>query len=156
MIEIGIPGRGELALAHLVLDMNGTIALDGVVVPGVAEDLADLRDRLSVTLLTADTHGTACEVADALGVALHRLDPGAEAAQKAAFVERVGAAGAVAVGNGSNDAAMLEAAALGICVLGGEGAATSAWAAAEVVTGDIRTALGLLRHPRRLLATLRR
>jgi soluble P-type ATPase len=94
-------------------------------------------------------------VAGELGIDLQRLDAGDEAAQKAAFVERVGAANAVAIGNGANDAAMLAAAALGICVLGGEGAATSAWSAADVVAGDIRTALGLLLHPRRLLATLR-
>lgn len=155
MIELDVPGRGALALAHLVLDLNGTITLDGAVVPGVAEDLAALRDRLSITLLTADTRGTAAAVAGELGIDLQRLDAGDEAAQKAAFVERVGAANAVAIGNGANDAAMLAAAALGICVLGGEGAATSAWSAADVVAGDIRTALGLLLHPRRLLATLR-
>jgi P-type E1-E2 ATPase len=156
MIEVAIPGRGALALTHLVLDMNGTIALDGAIAPGVAEDLADLRDRLSITLLTADTHGTAAAAAAELGIGVHRLDAGDETAQKAAFVERVGASGAVAIGNGANDAAMLAAAALGICVLGGEGAATSAWSAADVVAGDIRAALGLLRNPRRLVATLRR
>jgi len=35
MIVLEIPGRPKLTLEHLVLDVNGTIALDGQLVSGV-------------------------------------------------------------------------------------------------------------------------
>ena len=53
-----IPGRGTLQLAHVVLDVNGTIAKDGRLLDKVAKPLAGLRDRLTIHLLTADTYGS--------------------------------------------------------------------------------------------------
>ena len=38
MIEITIPGRGSYNFKHLVLDLNGTIALDGQI---IEEGLSD-------------------------------------------------------------------------------------------------------------------
>jgi len=77
-------------------------------------------------------------------------------AQKAEFVNRLGAAGVVAIGNGANDAGMLEAAALSIAVIECEGASGEAIAAADVVVVGVANALDLLLNPRRLIATLRR
>lgn len=37
MLELEIPGWGEAAIENLVLDYNGTIALDGELLPGAAE-----------------------------------------------------------------------------------------------------------------------
>ncbi len=51
---------------------------------------------------------------------------------------------------------MLSLAAVGICVLGPEGAAASAVSAADVVCRSVTEALGMLLEPRRLVATLRR
>ena len=62
----------------------------------------------------------------------------------------------VAIGNGANDVSMLRAAALGIVVVGPEGLATEAIAAATIVTLSIADALDLLLNPKRLVATLRR
>ena len=153
---IDLPGRDPLTLRHLALDLNGTVALDGRLLPGVAERMALLRDRLDIYLLTADTHGQGAATADQLGIQLHRLVPGREAEQKADFVHRLGAAHTVAVGNGANDALMLSVAGLGIAVLGHEGLALPALQAADLVVPDIAAALDLLLHPKRLIATLRR
>lgn len=57
--------------------------------------------------------------------------------------------------NGRNDHRMLEAAALGVAVLQGEGASVEALMAADVVVPDILAALNLLLLPQRLIATLR-
>jgi len=51
---------------------------------------------------------------------------------------------AVAIGNGANDADMQRAAMLGIAVVGPEGLAGGALAAADVVVASINDALGLL------------
>ena len=39
MLEIDIPGWGRLELASLVMDYNGTLARDGVLLEGVRERL---------------------------------------------------------------------------------------------------------------------
>ena len=157
MLTVEIPGCGRLALEHLALDLNGTLALDGEVLPGVAERLAALSPHLQIHLLTADTRGRGAATAAALGIRLHRLAPGGdEADQKRAFVESLGAEGVAAVGNGANDAEMLAAAALGVAVLGPEGLALPAWQKADLVVPDINAALDLLLGPQRLIATLRR
>jgi P-type E1-E2 ATPase len=155
MIEIDVPGRGLLRLSHLVLDVNGTLAVDGLLIDGVPERLAVLRERLTLHLLTADTHGGQAAIDKELGLTAHRLAPGGERAQKAEFVNRLGAAGVVAIGNGANDAGMLEAAALSIAVIEREGTSSEAIAAADVVVASVTNALGLLLNPRRLIATLR-
>jgi soluble P-type ATPase len=54
-----------------------------------------------------------------------------------------------------NDAEMLIAVRLGICVIGPEGAHRAALDAADVVCSSIRSALDLLLNPRVLTATLR-
>jgi P-type E1-E2 ATPase len=156
MIEIDIPGRGLLRLSHAVLDVNGTLAVDGRLIDGVAERLARLREQVSVHLLTADTHGAQAEIDKALNLRAHRLAPGGERAQKAEFVNPLGASAVVAIGNGANDVGMLKAAALSIAVIGREGASGEAVAAADIVVVGIADALDLLLNPKRLVATLRR
>jgi P-type E1-E2 ATPase len=152
---IDIPGRGPLQPRSLVLDLNGTIALDGELLPGVAERIAALGDRLIIYLLTADTRRRGAATAEQLGIQLCRLTPGQEAQQKADFVHQLGAAHTVAVGNGANDALMLAAAGLGIAVLGCEGLAVAALQAADLAVPHVTDALDLLLYPQRLIATLR-
>ena len=155
MKELIIPSRGELRLEYLVLDMKGTIALDGQLIDGVAKRLMTLSAQLEPMILTADTHGTVSSVALALGIKARRLQPGNETAQKEAVVAELGPERVVAIGNGANDAAMLRRAAVGIAVLGEEGAAVACLTAADILTPHINAALDLLLNPKRLLATWR-
>lgn len=155
-IELDIPGRGPVRLEHVVLDVNGTLALDGLLIPGVRGALASLGGRLQVHLLTADTYGRQAGIDQALRLEAVRLLPGREAEQKAAFVRRLGAEHVVAIGQGANDARMLREAALGIAVLSVEGLACETLAGADVLVPDITSALGLLENPMRVVATLRR
>lgn len=156
MIEINIPGRGTLQLEHLVSDVNGTLTIDGQLPDGLARALASLRDRLQVHLLTADTFGRQHLIDKQLGLDAVHVQPGEEAAQKAEYVEHLGAAGVVAIGQGANDAAMLKASGLGICVLSKEGAAIETLMAADLLAPDIFSALELLEKPLRIVASLRR
>jgi soluble P-type ATPase len=154
-LRADIPGWKVLELKHLVLDLNGTLALDGTLLPGVKQAVESLSKRLTCHLITADTFGTAGALfGDA--VALQLIQKGKEGEQKLALVKSLGAGSVAALGNGANDALMLGAAALGICVLGGEGAAAAAMGAADVVVTGAVAGLGLLLHPDRLRATLRR
>lgn len=156
MIDIDIPGRGHLTLEHLVLDVNGTIAEGGALIAGVAEAVEALGATLRVVAVTADAYGTATRLHEALGIDVQVIDAGNEGAQKLALVRQLGAQGVVAIGNGANDAEMLAEAALGVAVIGGEGAAGTAVAAADIVTVSILHALSLLAQPARISATLRK
>jgi len=166
MIEIEVPGRGTQRLKHLVLDVNGTIALDGQLIEGVAQRLAELRRSVEVHLLTADTRGQQQAIDAQLDTKATRIAPDApvharrgcesEAAQKASFVRGLGNRNVCAVANGANDAQMLREAALAIAVLGKEGLAVETLNAADVVVRDVSDALDLLLNPLRLAATWRR
>ncbi len=154
-IHLSIPGRGESVWRYLVLDLNGTLSADGIVIPGVAERIQALGNTLEIHLLTADTRGTAQEIAHQLAIRCHRIGRHEQSAQKARFISSLGAESVVAIGNGANDSEMLALADLGIAVLGPEGTAVSALLRADIVVPDICTALDLLLNPQRVVATLR-
>lgn len=156
MIEINIPGRGPLRLEHLVTDVNGTLAVDGQLIPGVAKQIGALSDRLTIHLLTADTHGRQALIDQQLNLTAVRIQPGNEAEQKAEYVRQLGADSVAALGQGANDALMLDAAALGICVMAQEGVAVETLSASDLLLPNITAALELLDKPLRLIATLRK
>ena len=145
-----------MVLEHLLLDLNGTLTCGGVLLPGVAERVAQLKARLDIRLLTADTRGTAAAVARTLGIMLEAIAGPDEATAKAQVAQRLGADGVAAIGNGANDAQLLAVAALGVAVLGPEGLAVPALLAADIMAPSINDALELLLDEARLLATLRR
>jgi P-type E1-E2 ATPase len=155
MIELNIPGRGIVQLDHLVCDVNGTLAVDGILIDGVAKNLTRLRDRLVIHLLTADTHGRQQQIDLLLSLKADRLTPGQEKEQKRQYVQQLDASRVVAIGQGANDALMLKEAAIGICVISQEGTAVETLLAADLVVPDILSAFELLEKPLRLLATLR-
>jgi P-type E1-E2 ATPase len=155
MIEITIPGRGVYEIEHLVMDVNGTLALDGQLMDGVAEKIASLRNKLTIHLLTADTHGKQAAIDRQLGLTAVRIAPGSEASQKAEYIRKLGAEKVIAIGQGANDSEMLSTAQLGICVMSPEGVAKETLLAADIITPDTLTALELLEKPLRITATLR-
>jgi len=155
MIAIDVPGFGPLRLEHIVLDFNGTLAIDGALLPGVGERLAALSTGLAIHVVTADTHGTAARALAGLSCALDVLPASGQAEAKRRFVESLGPERVVAIGNGRNDRLMLDAARLGIAVVQAEGAAAATLAAGDLVAPTIADALDLLLQPLRLLASLR-
>jgi soluble P-type ATPase len=155
LIEINIPGFKHLKLAHLVLDYNGTLAVDGSLLPGVQERLQGLAAEVRIHVITADTFGEVRATVSDLPCKLHILPQESQAEAKRDYVLGLDADGTVCIGNGRNDRLMLAEAALGIAVILGEGASGACIAAADVVCRDINDALDLLRHPLRLTATLR-
>lgn len=155
MIEVDIPGRGLVQLSHLVLDYNGTLAMDGALIDGVAARLGRLAHALEVHVVTADTFGKAAAGLEGLDCTLTVLEPGDQTEAKRRYVVELGAGSVVAMGNGRNDREMLKAANLGVVTVLGEGAAVQTLLAADVVCSCILDALDLLLHPLRLKASLR-
>lgn len=155
MIEVNIPGMGTLHLKHLVLDYNGTIAFDGNLIRGIEEKINQLADDLKIHIITADTFGTVNQKCRNIKGKMKVLTTDNGSLEKEEFVDSLGAENVVAVGNGINDSLMLKKAALGIVVIGSEGAAQKTIKEADIVVKDIHNALGLLSNRLRLIATLR-
>lgn len=152
MIRIDIPPRGSIELHHAVFDVNGTLAVDGMPIPGIVDRLRSLGAYLSLHALTAGTHGNIAELEHLLGLPLRIIGSGDE---KRNYVEQLGPASVIAFGNGMNDVGMLRLAAIGIAILSGEGVATGALQAADVLALGPLDAIDLVLNPKRLVATLR-
>ena len=155
MLVVDIPGRERVEIDHLVLDYNGTIALDGDLIPDVPEMMEELSTHLTVHILTADTHGTVREKLKGLPCLLHVISPGHQNRAKLGYIQNIGCGRVAAIGNGENDALMLKEAVVGIGILQAEGVSTAALQATAVVCTSIRDALNLFIKPARLKATLR-
>lgn len=143
MIELDIPGFGQRQLAHLVCDYNGTLAVDGHLLPGVGELLTTLAAQLHLHVITADTFGLARSQLAGLPVSLSILPADDQANAKKSFVAQLGASSTAAIGNGRNDLLMLETAAIGIAVLQREGAAAITLMSSDLVCPSITDALAL-------------
>jgi soluble P-type ATPase len=154
-MELAIPGFGRLSLEHLVLDYNGTLAVDGKLLPGVKARLARLSGMLRIHVVTADTFGKARAGLRGLDCRLEILQGGAEDRAKAAYVRRLGPRRVACIGNGRNDRLMLRMAGVGVVVLQAEGASAEAVAAADLLVPSVTAALDLFLQPRRLMASLR-
>lgn len=64
MIEIIIPGFKTLKLKKLVLDLNGTLATDGVIPEKVINKLNEIKSFLNIFIITAGTHGKLEEISE--------------------------------------------------------------------------------------------
>lgn len=155
MIKVSIPGLGDFNYKYIVLDYNGTIALDGHLIDLVPEKLNQLAENLQVYIMTADTFGIAAVDCKKINGELRVLKSPVGADEKEKFIASLGAENVVAIGNGTNDSKMLLRAGLGIAVIGPEGASAKALQGADIVVADIIAGLELLLQPKRLVATLR-
>lgn len=155
MIQVVIPGLGTLNLEVLILDFNGTLALDGQMFESVKDSLIRLSTYLEIHIITADTYGTVAGQCVNLPVQVKVLESTEHTKEKANYLSQFGERQVVAIGNGVNDELMLEQAHLGIAVIGFEGASTRTLFASNIVVQKIEDALGLLLNTSRLKATLR-
>ena len=155
MIDVTIPGYGELKLKYLVLDYNGTLAVDGELLPGVKNALTDMATKLDIRVVTADTFGKVRSAMAGIPCKVTVLPIENQDTGKLEYVKGLGAEHTVCMGNGRNDKLMLREAALGVAVILGEGASAETLMSADVVSADIVSALELLTNPLRLTATLR-
>lgn len=154
MLKVKIPGREEMVLNHLILDYNGTIAEDGDVIEGIAERLEQLREFLTICVITADTHGTAAQRSAQLPLEVKTFPTVEVGAIKAEEARKL-SGGVVCIGNGFNDIQMSDASDLSICVIGREGCCGALIQHCDIVVTSIHDALDLLIKTDSLRATLR-
>jgi P-type E1-E2 ATPase len=155
MISVPIPGWGELSLEYLMVDFNGTAAIDGKLKKDVKDAIEKISRYIKVFIITADSYDSVDAELAASNITFIKVNKNSSGDEKAKVVRELGPEKIVAIGNGSNDAAMLKEAALGIAVIGEEGCSTALIKEADLVVADVMKAFGLIMHPERILATLR-
>lgn len=156
MIITDIPGVGQKQINHVVFDYNGTIAQDGVLIPGVKEGIAAFSDKLTFHVITADTFGFVKKELSGINCSITIIPEKDQAEFKFDFIRQLGSDLTLCVGNGANDHLMLKEAAIGIAVLQEEGLAVSSLLMADLVVKNILDLFDFFRTPDRLKATLRR
>ena len=155
MLEINIPGFGQIKLNHLVSDFTGTLSVDGKLLPGVKGRLNKIAKFLKIHILTADTFGRARAELEGINCKIHIFEGKNHDIQKKKYVEKLGARKVVVFGNGNNDRKMLKTAKIGIAVCLQEGCSADAIKSSDILVKSTADALDLLLKPKRLKATLR-
>lgn len=104
----------------MVLDLNGTLTVDGIINANTIFLLKKVAVFLEVHIITADTLGLAVKIQRSLNFKVHVIRGKHTSAAKAYYIQKLGQREIIAIGNGVNDTAMLGKAAIGIAVLGPE------------------------------------
>lgn len=152
-MKLSIPNSEDIELSTVILDLNGTITVRGVLIHGVVQRLVELQKKgLHIVLFSGDTLGNAKKIADELSIDLVVTASGMEKKLAAA---KLNPDTCVAIGNGRIDVSLFETVKLAIAVLQGEGLHTACLQEADIVVVSILDALDLLIDERCLVATLR-
>lgn len=155
MIEFKIPDFGHVRLEHIVMDYNGTLAVDGFFIPGVKERMQRLSEQLTLHIITADTFGLVSKQAAGMPCKLKIVSSEMQSDEKLQYVKELGAENTAAIGNGRIDRLMLKEAKIGIACILDEGGAAESITASDIIVKNINDALDLFLKPLRLKATLR-
>lgn len=154
-MHIQIPGFKEIHAMNLLLDFNGTIAMDGKISEEIREIMKKLSREYTIYVLTADTNGSAAKELEDMPVLLRTFPSAEAAAEKVRVLRELGEDNCIAIGNGRNDMPMCELAALSIAVVGREGTCSKLLSVTDIFVQTITDALELLQNPNRVIATLR-
>jgi len=153
-MTIDIPNYKSIKIENIVLDYNGTIAKDGKLKQSVKNLLPKLSKHFKIFVITADTFGNVKKELNHFDIEIKILKTNSHTKEKAKFVEKLG--NTIAIGNGNNDAQMLQKATISIAIIGDEGCSTQTLQNSQIVCKKIKNALELPLNPKRLIATLRR
>lgn len=148
----------QLEVNTLAIDLNGTSAVGGLLVPGVKDLLDEYLDRsLRIVLLTGDVRGTARTICDNLGkegTKIELIDCKHEKGiMYGKFDWLLKNPGTVFIGNGNGDA-LTGIATLTIAVCQGEGMTGPMLEGADVIFTSIVKALEMPLSFERIKATL--
>ncbi len=154
-MKYAIPGSGELTIKTLILDLNGTLSVGGVVPDGVKERLRTLKQNLGfkIVLFTGNTRNDADQIADDLGIDWKLAK---SAAEKRNLALELDPDTCVTIGNGLIDFELMKVVKLSIVVMQAEGVHVQTLLHADIVIPTITDALDLFIDESRLIATLRK
>jgi soluble P-type ATPase len=156
MISIQRPGMENLDIHFVLIDFEGTLAMDGRVHPKAKDKVNLLSKRATITILTKSNREKVEETLRKMKVEILYVTEGDSSQQKLNALQRLGPHQTAVIGNGLDDVRIMEQAGLGMCVIGKEGASAEAMAKADLVVTHVLDALDFLLKPLRQRAILGR
>ncbi len=154
MILIERPGLTPLEIEFVLVDFDGTLAIDRRVHPKAKDKINLLSKRTDLYVLTTQKKELIEERLRKVKAEFVYFTEGDSSRRKLDLLRQLGPTRCVAIGNGMDDAAMIEEAGIGICVIGKEGSSGEAVKNADLVFTDILDAFDFLLKPLLQKATL--
>lgn len=144
----------EFEINTLVLDLNGTLSVNGKVPKGVKLRITKLKQQgFKIILFTGDQRGTAGKLCKDLGIEYRITSTGAD---KEREMLKLKGKTCAAIGNARIDIGTFKHAKLSILTLQAEGIHVGAIKYAQIIVPSIVDALDLFLNPNSLCATLRK
>lgn len=156
MILLDIPGKEkEIQIETILLDYNGTIAKDGKIIEEIKPLLKELSKLVNLQVLTADTHGSAFNECEKIGINVKTFPINDAGKFKEDIGEQLGWDKIASIGNGFNDIVMCHKSILSVGVIESEGICARLILSCDILVTSIKDALDLFLHTKRIIATLR-
>ena len=152
---VEIPGRKKIEIKNVMLDYNGTIAIDGYLIKDVDKTINELVNNINFHVITADTYGSVKKELTNINCKIVKIPEENQDKSKLDYLLTIGKETTLCVGNGKNDRLMLEKSILGIALIQEEGLCVEALSAADIVCKSIMDVFAYFKKPDRLKATLR-
>ena len=147
------PNKETINIENIVLDLNGTLAVNGRVSEKTKQLVLELKQlKYRVVLISGDIRGNAAEIAKELDLELFL---GANSFAKAEQMQRFDKERTAAIGNARIDIGTFQNAKISIATIQSEGIHTGILQYVDVLVPTIEDALGLFIDVKSLEATLR-
>ena len=148
-----VTGVGEIEINTIVLDLNGTLTVKGVVPDGVRERLAKLKELgINVILYTGNQRGNADEICSELGITFSVAKTGED---KEKLFLQLDVETTAAIGNARIDLGKFKHAKVSVATLQAEGIHTGILNEVDVIVPSINDALDFFIDPDVFGATMR-
>lgn len=149
-----VPVVGEIEINTIVLDLNGTLAVNGEIVPGSKEKIAELNKLgFKIILFTGDQRGNAKEICDDLGIEFYKAGNSEE---KEKIFLTLDLEKTAAIGNARIDVGKFKHAKVSIATLQAEGIHTGILSDVDVIVPSVIDALNFFIDPNIFCATMRK
>lgn len=147
-------GVGEIELTNIILDLNGTLAVNGKIAEGVKERLGKLSELgYQIILFTGDQRGNAAQLTAELGISFKKASTSEE---KEALTKELEVDKTVAIGNARIDIGTFKGTKLRIATVQAEGIHTGILEHVDILVPSINDALDLLINQNTFEATMRK
>jgi soluble P-type ATPase len=148
-----IPGRDDLEIKTIILDLNGTLSVGGVIPAGVKEQIDRLKSLgFKIIFFTGNTRNDADQLSEKLGI---EWQLARTAEDKKNLAQRLNPGTCASIGNGLIDLELMKIVKLRIVTLQAEGVHVQTLLNSDIVVPSINDALDLFLDEQRLIATLR-
>ena len=154
MITLQSSSQAKLEIEHLIIDYEGTLAMDGRVHPKAKDKINLLAKRLNIYILVKGEQEKAEEVLKRVKAKIIFLKEPEPSAQKLEFLLNLGAPKTGVIGNGEDDVPMSKEAGFSMAIIGKEGGSGELIQSADLTFLTIVDALDFLLKPLRQKATL--